>query len=135
MTRVLVLLAAVALLAGCGNKTGPKNLEQTTSTSSAAQAMQTFQLEAAPNGALRFSIKSLKATSDHVQLLLTNASKVPHNIAVKGHGVDRKGRVVSGGAESRLDLNLKPGTYEFYCSVDGHEQAGMKGTLIVGAPS
>ena len=26
---------------------------------------------------------------------------------------------------------LAPGTYTFYCSVPGHEQAGMKGTLIV----
>jgi uncharacterized cupredoxin-like copper-binding protein len=28
-------------------------------------------------------------------------------------------------------VNLKPGTYEFYCPVPGHEQAGMKGTLTV----
>lgn len=135
MKRLLVPVAAVALLAGCGNKTGSKNLEQTTSTGSAARAAQIFQLEAAPNGALRFSVKSLKATSAHVQLLLTNASKVPHNIAIKGNGVDKKGRVVSNGAESRVDVNVKPGTYEFYCSVAGHEQAGMKGTLVVGAPS
>ena len=28
-------------------------------------------------------------------------------------------------------VNLKKGTYHFYCSVPGHEDAGMAGTLIV----
>jgi len=30
-----------------------------------------------------------------------------------------------------VTLTLKPGTYTFYCSVDGHEAAGMKGTLTI----
>ena len=36
----------------------------------------------------------------------------------------------SGGTKT-LSLNLPAGTYTFYCSVPGHEQAGMKGTLTV----
>lgn len=28
----------------------------------------------------------------------------------------------------------KPGTYEFYCTVPGHKEAGMVGTLVVKAP-
>jgi len=28
----------------------------------------------------------------------------------------------------------KPGTYEFFCTVPGHKDAGMKGTLVVKAP-
>ena len=28
----------------------------------------------------------------------------------------------------------KPGTYEFFCTVAGHKEAGMKGTLVVKAP-
>jgi uncharacterized cupredoxin-like copper-binding protein len=35
------------------------------------------------------------------------------------------------GASKTLMLNLKPGTYKFYCSVPGHRQAGMEGTLVV----
>ena len=35
------------------------------------------------------------------------------------------------GASKTLMVNLKPGTYTFYCSVPGHRQAGMHGTLTV----
>jgi uncharacterized cupredoxin-like copper-binding protein len=41
------------------------------------------------------------------------------------------GPVVSNGGISTVTAALKPGTYTFYCSVDGHEAAGMKGTLTV----
>jgi uncharacterized cupredoxin-like copper-binding protein len=36
----------------------------------------------------------------------------------------------SGGTKN-VTLNLKPGTYKFFCSVPGHRQAGMEGTLTV----
>jgi uncharacterized cupredoxin-like copper-binding protein len=39
--------------------------------------------------------------------------------------------VVQNGGTSTVSETLKPGTYTFYCSVDGHEAAGMKGTLTV----
>jgi uncharacterized cupredoxin-like copper-binding protein len=35
------------------------------------------------------------------------------------------------GGSKTLTLHLKPGTYTFYCSVPGHRQAGMQGTLVV----
>jgi uncharacterized cupredoxin-like copper-binding protein len=41
------------------------------------------------------------------------------------------GNTVSKGGVSTVSANLKPGKYEFYCPVDGHKQAGMKGTLTI----
>jgi plastocyanin len=35
------------------------------------------------------------------------------------------------GGSKTLPLNLKPGTYKFYCSVPGHRAGGMEGTLTV----
>ena len=62
---------------------------------------------------------------------MANKSSVPHDIAVRGAGVSQVGAVVQNGGTSTVTATLKPGTYTFYCSVDGHEAAGMKGTLTV----
>jgi uncharacterized cupredoxin-like copper-binding protein len=35
------------------------------------------------------------------------------------------------GGTKTLTLNLKPGTYTYYCTVPGHRMAGMVGTLTV----
>jgi uncharacterized cupredoxin-like copper-binding protein len=35
------------------------------------------------------------------------------------------------GGSKTLTVTLKAGTYKFYCSVPGHRQAGMEGTLTV----
>jgi uncharacterized cupredoxin-like copper-binding protein len=45
--------------------------------------------------------------------------------------VNEKGPTVIGGGRSTVTATLKAGTYTFYCSVPGHEQAGMRGTLTV----
>jgi uncharacterized cupredoxin-like copper-binding protein len=63
---------------------------------------------------------------------MTNPSPVGHNVALKGgSGVDEKGDVVQGDAKSTVEATVQAGQYEFYCSVPGHEQSGMKGTLTV----
>jgi uncharacterized cupredoxin-like copper-binding protein len=66
-----------------------------------------------------------------VTIDMTNPGQVPHAIAVEGNGVDKDGKVVTGGGTSTVSVKLKPGTYTFYCPVDGHRQQGMKGTLTV----
>ena len=134
---ILALCFALVLLAGCGsNEEGPTTLAQTTNTGAAARSLQVLQLQTAPGDALRFDVKVLKATSTRVQLVLQNASDVPHAIAIEGNGVEKKGAVVTGSEKpSAVTATLKPGTYTFYCPVDGHEAAGMKGKLIVGAPA
>jgi azurin len=58
-------------------------------------------------------------------------SHVPHDIAIQGNGVDVTGKVVTDGGTSTVTANLDPGTYTFLCTVDGHADAGMKGTLTV----
>ena len=42
-----------------------------------------------------------------------------------------EGEIVQGGKTSTITANLKPGRQTFYCSVPGHEQAGMTGTLTI----
>jgi len=62
---------------------------------------------------------------------MKNLSPLQHDVAIKGKGVSVKGKVVGKGATSTVTATLKKGTYTFYCSVDGHAAAGMKGTLTI----
>ena len=83
---------------------------------------------------LAFNTKTIrvKLPSDRkVTLVMANPSSFPHAIAVDGHGIDKDGKTVNKGGTSRVTVKLKKGTYTFYCPVDGHEAAGMKGKLIV----
>jgi plastocyanin len=80
---------------------------------------------------LSYQYKDAEASAGQVTIVSKNPQTQDHNIAIDGNGVDQKGPVVKGGADSKISLNLKPGTYSFYCSVDGHRQAGMEGKLTV----
>jgi plastocyanin len=60
-----------------------------------------------------------------------NEQPADHNIAVDGGGVDEVGEVVANGGTSTVEVDLDPGEYSFYCSVPGHREGGMEGTLTV----
>jgi plastocyanin len=91
----------------------------------------TLKISADPNGALKFTKKSLTADEGKVTISMTNPAVVPHNVAIKRKGLNVKGKVVLKGGISTVTAVLKRGTYRFYCSVPGHEAAGMWGTLVV----
>ncbi len=90
-----------------------------------------LEIDADPTGQLAFLAGSASAPSGQLTLKMQNKSSTPHDIAVKGNGTNMGGKVVQNGGVSMVSVSLKPGTYEFYCTVAGHEQAGMKGTLTV----
>ena len=104
---------------------------QTVKQKSAVAKNGKLQIDADPNGQLKFLASSASATAGQVTINMKNASSVPHDIAIKGNGVTQVGKVVQNGGTSTVGSSLKPGSYTFYCSVDGHEAAGMKGTLTV----
>jgi plastocyanin len=68
-----------------------------------------------------------KTTLEHgtYDIMLKNDGKIPHDLTVKGAGVDKKTPVIGGGKTATLQVDLKPGAYDFYCSVPGHKQLGM----------
>jgi uncharacterized cupredoxin-like copper-binding protein len=146
MTRTIALAGtALALaVAGCGgsdNNSGGSSSSaasspstQTTPSASsggAGGASSKLQVTADPGGALKFDKSSLSGKSGNVSITMDNPSDVPHGIGIKGNGVDKDGQIVNKNAKSTVTAKLKAGTYEFYCPVPGHEQAGMKGTLTV----
>ncbi len=60
---------------------------------------------------------------------VTNDGKIPHDLAIKGQ--NKRTKLIPPGASADLSVTLKAGTYELYCSVPGHEQAGMKLNITV----
>jgi plastocyanin len=136
MKRLGIIAAAALLaLAGCGGSSDNKS-SNTTSTSNASGGAsagggggQQLALQADPSQ-LKFNTKKLTAKAGKVTITMTNPSPLQHDIALKG-GVTASGDVVGQGGKSVLTTTLKPGKYTFFCSVDGHEAAGMNGELDV----
>jgi uncharacterized cupredoxin-like copper-binding protein len=84
-----------------------------------------------PGGQLAYATKQLQAKAGTVSIALTNASPVEHDVAIAaGSKVLGQTPTFVGGSKT-VTLQLTPGTYTFYCSVPGHRQAGMEGTLTV----
>jgi uncharacterized cupredoxin-like copper-binding protein len=81
---------------------------------------------------LKYTKKTLKAKAGKITIVMKNPSILQHNVAIKGKGIKtKKGKVVGPGGTSRVTITLKPGKYRFFCSVPGHEAAGMFGALTI----
>jgi plastocyanin len=101
------------------------------SSSPAAGPSTSLKLAANPGGELDYNTRQLTAQAGRVTITMTNMSPLEHNVTLaRGSTVLGATPTFQGGSKS-LTLNLKPGTYTFYCSVPGHRAAGMEGTLTV----
>jgi plastocyanin len=80
---------------------------------------------------LAYTFANAQAKTGKVTVESKNPQSIQHDIAIEGNGVNAKGARVSNGGVSKLQADLKPGTYTFYCTVPGHRQGGMVGKLTV----
>jgi plastocyanin len=88
-------------------------------------------LTANPAGLLSYNTKQVSAKAGSVTITLTNAAPLEHNVTIaEGSRVIGATPTFTGGSRT-VTLTLNPGTYTFYCSVPGHRQGGMEGTLSV----
>jgi plastocyanin len=88
-------------------------------------------IEAFPDGQLLFIPQAAQAPPGSLTINSPNKASVPHNVALRGGGVNATGPVIQGGAVSTIKVNVKPGVYNFLCTVPGHAAAGMQGRLTV----
>ncbi len=112
-----------------------------------------------PEGALTVAASQLRFTPETVEvvagqpvtLVLTNSDSLEHDFSVmeiplegeaEAHGAehDMSGMAeepalhvaAQGGQSGALEFTpTQPGRYEFICTVPGHKEAGMRGTLVV----
>jgi plastocyanin len=131
-SAVADVAAYVGMVAGAGGKdTGALAQAGAKAEGTAKESGGVLQIPVNKAGGLLFQYKDAVGTPGQVSIETKNNEPIGHNIAVQGNGVDQKGPVVQGGATSKITVNLKPGTYTFYCSVPGHRAAGMQGKLTV----
>ena len=131
--RLLVPMAALALttvaLAACASSS--KGTASSSTTASGASGPSGTAL-AATETEYRISLSSPTAGAGRVTISVKNAGRVTHNLVVNGPGVqDQTSALLSPGETGRLVVTLEAGTYDVYCGIPGHKQAGMDTKLTV----
>jgi len=89
----------------------------------------TLEIPAAVAG-LAFEVTEATAPAGEITLSMPNPSPLPHNIAVD-EPEKAVGEIVNTDGVSEITVTFPAGAYEYYCSVPGHREAGMVGTLTV----
>ena len=134
---LLALIAALAL-AGCGEDndegtstgtgTGTQEEAAPTPTGPASETVSLMETE--------FKISPADATvadAGVVEFQVQNTGGTTHALEVEGAGLEEETEEIAPGQSASLKVDLPEGTYELYCPIDGHEDKGMKGTLVVGS--
>jgi uncharacterized cupredoxin-like copper-binding protein len=99
----------------------------TTTTTTGARPVATKVQVSETEFKITTDLTSFKA--GQITFVAKNDGKIPHDLAVKETG-DKTKEIPPGGT-AELKVNLKPGKYELYCTIPGHEAAGMKLTITV----
>jgi plastocyanin len=150
---VLVLVLAALALAACGSDNGTTTEAETEAPSGAAAGeseaggeeggeesggeagggASTLEIEADPGGGLAYTQEEVTAKSGDVTIDFNNPQPLGHDVDVEGEGGESLGKteIVTEGSSTVTLKGLKPGKYTFFCSVPGHREAGMEGTLTV----
>jgi plastocyanin len=145
MKRASATLAIAALavvgLAACGSSSNdnsttaaatPPATTPAAGGGGAAGGASTVDISTPSGSDLAFDQKTASAKAGNVTIDFDNKQPLQHDVAV----ADSSGKVlgqtdlVSSGT-ANTSVNLTPGTYTFYCTVPGHREAGMQGTLTV----
>jgi uncharacterized cupredoxin-like copper-binding protein len=109
--------------------------QQTTTTTPAhttTQAQTTAPAQSATvqvtESEFKIALAGYNARARKFTFDVKNAGKIAHDLAIKG---GPKTALIQPGGTATLTATLKPGRYHLYCTVPGHEQAGMKVDIIV----
>lgn len=131
VTDVAAYVAASAAKGGEDTGLLATAVEQAGGGGPAVEKDGTLEIDADPNGQLSYVTDQARAKPGPVTVKMANESTVQHDIAIEGNGVSAKGEVVGQGGVSEFQADLTPGEYTYFCTVQGHREGGMEGTLTV----
>jgi len=90
----------------------------------------TLQLAADPS-AIAYDTDSLESAAGEVTIDFTNPAPIEHDVAIEKDGKEIAATETITEGEAEVKTDLEPGEYTFLCTVPGHAEAGMEGTLVV----
>lgn len=104
---------------------------KTNTTGAGAEAEGTIALAADPAGDLAFDKTAVDSQAGSITIDFTNRSQVAHDVQIERGEREVGGTETIMQSQTSVDVDLRPGSYTFYCSVANHQQAGMEGTITV----
>jgi plastocyanin len=139
MKKLALLLSLLALaavgFAACGGDDDDTSAAETTAapdTTATGGGGATISISADPGGQLAYTETELTAAAGSDTIEFDNPAQLQHDVRIEdADGNDIGGTDTVAGDSTSATVDLEPGTYTFFCSVDGHRDAGMEGTLTV----
>jgi plastocyanin len=141
MKKALILITVIALagfgLAACGGDDDEDEettaaATTTTETAGAGGGASTVEVSAPADGSLAFEQTDLTTNAGSVTISFTNPASVSHDVKVEdSSGAELGGTDLVSQGEATATVDLQPGSFTFFCSVPGHREGGMEGTLTV----
>jgi uncharacterized cupredoxin-like copper-binding protein len=137
--------AAVALgvLTACGGTNGSgatatpsasASTEAGTASSTAATGSAAAMTITATETEFRIALQSDHLPAGSYRIEVVNDGSMTHALEVeRGDNEVASSDAIDPGKSTTLDVTLQPGTYVFYCPIDGHRQMGMEVTVEVTA--
>jgi plastocyanin len=103
----------------------------TTTTGAAQGGEQTVNVSSPEDGTPVFEPSKLTAKAGTVTIDYENPSPAPHSIAIEAGGETLDESETATDTTLTASADLEPGRFVYYCTVPGHREAGMEGTLTV----
>jgi uncharacterized cupredoxin-like copper-binding protein len=136
MMSVVIFVARETSEAEAGGEEPTTTETRATTETSTTQTATTGTTQAAQNVVaketeFKIVLPKVAVHAGRVSFDVQNDGKIPHDLVVEGNGIDEKTPLLDAGQSKTLSVDLKPGTYDLYCSVPGHKEAGMDVKLTV----
>ena len=132
----MLCVALVGFLVGCGDDDDESTTSAATTTTEAAAGGGGAATEVGMTE-FKFDPSDLEVSAGDT-LTLNNDGKIPHNLTIVegddplGGGAELAASDdVSPGDSGELTVDVEPGTYSFLCTIPGHAEDGMTGSITV----